>query len=166
LHNPQPLASCDAAGPRIRTWRMRTVLDFHQGGLGAISSSRCQTTRARTGEPARARIFLGFWTSRTGARGALHKRAAAFHRPNLRAPNLRAEFTGPNLRGPRLCARHVKSASRSIDCRSGGARRDRTDDLLLAKQALSQLSYGPPQASGIRYQRSVIRNATCRSSDY
>ena len=27
--------------------------------------------------------------------------------------------------------------------RSGGARRDRTDDFLLAKQALSQLSYGP-----------------------
>jgi hypothetical protein len=26
---------------------------------------------------------------------------------------------------------------------SGGASRDRTDDLLLAKQALSQLSYGP-----------------------
>ena len=31
----------------------------------------------------------------------------------------------------------------------GGARRDRTDDLLLAKQALSQLSYGPePQMPG------------------
>jgi hypothetical protein len=29
---------------------------------------------------------------------------------------------------------------------SGGARRDRTDDLLLAKQALSQLSYGPVPA--------------------
>jgi hypothetical protein len=27
--------------------------------------------------------------------------------------------------------------------KSGGARRDRTADLLLAKQALSQLSYGP-----------------------
>ena len=27
--------------------------------------------------------------------------------------------------------------------RGGGASRDRTDDLLLAKQALSQLSYGP-----------------------
>ena len=26
----------------------------------------------------------------------------------------------------------------------GGAERDRTDDLLLAKQALSQLSYSPP----------------------
>jgi hypothetical protein len=32
----------------------------------------------------------------------------------------------------------------------GGARRNRTDDLLLAKQALSQLSYGP----ALRHQRS------------
>ena len=30
---------------------------------------------------------------------------------------------------------------------TGGARRDRTDDLLLAKQALSQLSYGPGSRS-------------------
>jgi len=30
-----------------------------------------------------------------------------------------------------------------IGITAGGARRDRTDDLLLAKQALSQLSYGP-----------------------
>ena len=35
----------------------------------------------------------------------------------------------------------------------GGARRDRTDDLLLAKQALSQLSYGP-----VRDQSSAISN--------
>ena len=28
----------------------------------------------------------------------------------------------------------------------GGASRDRTGDLLLAKQALSQLSYGPPSS--------------------
>ena len=27
--------------------------------------------------------------------------------------------------------------------KAGGARRDRTDDLMLAKHALSQLSYGP-----------------------
>ncbi len=31
---------------------------------------------------------------------------------------------------------------------AGGARRDRTDDLLLAKQALSQLSYGPAPVIG------------------
>ena len=30
-----------------------------------------------------------------------------------------------------------------LKTRDGGARRDRTDDLLRAKQALSQLSYGP-----------------------
>jgi hypothetical protein len=30
---------------------------------------------------------------------------------------------------------------------AGGARRDRTDDLLLAKQALSQLSYGPARGA-------------------
>jgi hypothetical protein len=40
-------------------------------------------------------------------------------------------------------------------CKGGGARRDRTDDLLLAKQALSQLSYGP--AGG----RKAERKRTC-----
>jgi hypothetical protein len=42
--------------------------------------------------------------------------------------------------------RKRRSANRSTAAplkRLGGARRDRTDDLLLAKQALSQLSYGP-----------------------
>src|SRR6478736_4417426 len=37
-----------------------------------------------------------------------------------------------------------------LRAKSGGARRNRTDDLLLAKQALSQLSYGP----ALRHQRS------------
>ena len=36
---------------------------------------------------------------------------------------------------------------------SGGANRDRTGDLLLAKQALSQLSYGPGTHSPDRLQR-------------
>jgi hypothetical protein len=39
-------------------------------------------------------------------------------------------------------ARNFISFRTSVDP-AGGARRDRTDDLLLAKQALSQLSYGP-----------------------
>ena len=46
---------------------------------------------------------------------------------------------------------------RLVRAGTGGARRDRTDDLLLAKQALSQLSYGPGpdircRVSGIRKQ--------------
>ena len=42
---------------------------------------------------------------------------------------------------------------RKLAAPSGGARRDRTDDLLLAKQALSQLSYGP-----LRSQQTGISN--------
>ena len=37
----------------------------------------------------------------------------------------------------------MRTAARHHGKQGGGARRDRTDDLLLAKQALSQLSYGP-----------------------
>ena len=36
----------------------------------------------------------------------------------------------------------------TIDAKSGGARRDRTADLLHAMQALSQLSYGPTWRRG------------------
>jgi hypothetical protein len=45
---------------------------------------------------------------------------------------------------------------------SGGARRDRTDDLLLAKQALSQLSYGPFRRQST--DRSKTRSVVCRLS--
>jgi hypothetical protein len=40
----------------------------------------------------------------------------------------------------------------------GGARRDRTADLLRARQALSQLSYGPAFTGLFR----VVRRCTCR----
>src|SRR5450631_1365430 len=50
---------------------------------------------------------------------------------------------------------------------SGGARRDRTDDLMLAKHALSQLSYGPVPEDECRFvQRSpslVLRRSSLRS---
>ena len=39
---------------------------------------------------------------------------------------------------------------------NGGARRDRTDDLLLAKQALSQLSYGPGERTNHVQQRRLV----------
>jgi hypothetical protein len=43
---------------------------------------------------------------------------------------------------------------------SGGARRDRTDDLLLAKQALSQLSYGPAPVSSEPHRLSAFAEAS------
>jgi hypothetical protein len=38
---------------------------------------------------------------------------------------------------------HLYSTPFLPEKKDGGAGRDRTDDILLAKQALSQLSYGP-----------------------
>ena len=48
---------------------------------------------------------------------------------------------------------------------NGGARRDRTDDLMLAKHALSQLSYGPveEQNTDARRHRSVSRHPSSDS---
>ena len=53
--------------------------------------------------------------------------------------------------------RSILSDAIRVPCDDGGGRRDRTDDLLLAKQALSQLSYAP----GIRRGRDpgVVRPA-------
>src|SRR4030095_11020484 len=50
---------------------------------------------------------------------------------------------------------------------NGGARRDRTDDLMLAKHALSQLSYGPdaPQMVGLgRLELPTSRLSSARSN--
>ena len=43
-------------------------------------------------------------------------------------------------------ARSLVADQSGVAAKAGGARRNRTDDLLLAKQALSQLSYGPAPA--------------------
>jgi hypothetical protein len=51
----------------------------------------------------------------------------------------------------------------------GGGDRDRTDDLLLAKQALSQLSYKPlaelskPNSRGIASASATARRGSCRA---
>ena len=55
-------------------------------------------------------------------------------------------FTMSNTRAPcsiEQAARISKINRTFKDHPAGGARRDRTDDLMLAKHALSQLSYGP-----------------------
>ena len=43
----------------------------------------------------------------------------------------------------------TRSTIRPTPAMGGGARRDRTDDLMLAKHALSQLSYGPWDTSSL-----------------
>ena len=54
-----------------------------------------------------------------------------------------ARLRSYELRRARLGFSCVGRAMRSLQAKRGGARRDRTDDLMLAKHALSQLSYGP-----------------------
>ena len=49
---------------------------------------------------------------------------------------------------------------RTNEVPAGGARRDRTDDLLLAKQALSQLSYGPGRTHACLARRNSGRERT------
>src|SRR3954447_12377944 len=47
----------------------------------------------------------------------------------------------------------------ALSAQSGGARRDRTDDLMLAKHALSQLSYGPVPEDECFLSRSICSPA-------
>ena len=70
--------------------------------------------------------------------------------PYYNFPNFYRTSTGetPVLRRmPQLSARHLKADAKlwipTGVSELGGARRDRTADPLLAKQVLSQLSYGP-----------------------
>src|SRR5215831_11060063 len=74
-------------------------------------------------------------------------------------PSSRCQTTrAPTLTGRsrRRMARETCFLRTSVDP-AGGARRDRTDDLLLAKQALSQLSYGPNQRTEDRRRTTDIR---------
>jgi hypothetical protein len=48
--------------------------------------------------------------------------------------------------GSTPCSERRRNSSAKSQ-KNGGARRDRTDDLMLAKHALSQLSYGPKGSS-------------------
>jgi hypothetical protein len=69
---------------------------------------------------------------------------------------------GTTLRLRPAWLRHAKPKAKR-----GGARRDRTDDLMLAKHALSQLSYGPEPVSALRATpgtpRFALRGCATRS---
>ena len=74
-----------------------------------------------------------------------------------RALEARRQPPAPKLRGATVAARKPGPTNRI-----GGARRDRTDDLLLAKQALSQLSYGPDRKGLPSPKRQQATFAVCR----
>src|ERR1700682_1787997 len=62
--------------------------------------------------------------------------------------------------------RHARLRHAWPKAKRGGARRDRTDDLMLAKHALSQLSYGPVPEDECFFTRSpslALRRSSLRS---
>jgi hypothetical protein len=75
--------------------------------------------------------------------------------------SLRCKISAHRLKQART--RGFRTSMQSSACHagrsSGGARRDRTDDLMLAKHALSQLSYGP-----VRGRRTNDGRHICRPS--
>ena len=59
----------------------------------------------------------------------------------------------------------MSAEDHTLEWKTGGASRDRTDDPLLAKQVLSQLSYGPKLIlrSKIDVERTISCKATCEA---
>ena len=103
-------------------------------GLHAQTSARAQTPRSQPVEPHSPTPFA----QGSGARGS--------------TPDL---FTMSNSRAARTGRRRSRSSRTGrpfplagANPRPGGGERDRTDDLLLAKQALSRLSYAPFSGGG------------------
>jgi hypothetical protein len=72
-----------------------------------------------------------------------------------------AELFFDGRAGFRFSSSNERNDEAKSDDPAGGARRDRTDDLLLAKQALSQLSYGPSREQG-----SEVSNQRARASAF
>jgi hypothetical protein len=108
---------------------------------GPRFSSRATQSRSMLGDAHRSRRFRHDRLSERSfsSRCQISRTRFPSHRPGLRS--------GIVCSTDELCF-DVIIASQRDDNRNpmipaGGARRDRTDDLLLAKQALSQLSYGP-----------------------
>jgi hypothetical protein len=111
--------------------------------LGSISSSRCQITRAPPAKPIGAKA--------AGATNSIVTNEQLF---------VGGMFAGDHCRQLGAITHMIRRRSKTET--SGGARRDRTDDLLLAKQALSQLSYGPVR--GQRTDRSALESEVRRLS--
>jgi hypothetical protein len=72
------------------------------------------------------------------------------------SPSSPSATPGTKLRPSASCVAAPREARRA---KRGGARRDRTDDLMLAKHALSQLSYGPVSGNDHARLRLRLRRA-------
>jgi hypothetical protein len=123
---------------RASSWRLCTDPDFHPGRawndlLFTMSDNTHPAGRIRPGAN-------WYALDEPHAHGRCHART-------FEAEESRSRSGADRPRGRHPAQRETRHFTATFDGdQSGGARRDRTDDLLLAKQALSQLSYGPSEA--------------------
>jgi hypothetical protein len=129
--------SCEALCGRFRSFLLL---------LGMVNTAYRKTSLHRDRPKQSLRLASSDRTASVRASGAPHR--LRFPMPSDdadRRPAFRAYPFFTMSRQPLLFAAELKLfyVGRVPRSKSGGARRDRTDDLMLAKHALSQLSYGP-----------------------
>ena len=128
--------SCEALCGRFRSFLLL---------LGMVNTAYRKTSLHRDRPKQSLRLASSYRTALAGADDAPHRMRYpmpsddADWRPAFRAYPFFTMSRNRCLDSGTVSLR----VGRFLRSRSGGARRDRTDDLLLAKQALSQLSYGP-----------------------
>ena len=161
---PRPSSPLSAkASTRCPSLRLiLTLYPLRATLLVAAQNRRAQTARPNPGPPRRSRHA----PMKTLLRTRTHASLPACARPCPPRSHDKLSLH-PSINPPPQAPGHsarLLQASRASRCHlphdrgasDGGGERDRTDDLLLAKQALSQLSYTP--LPGARDQESGTRN--------
>lgn len=125
----KPIIGKGLSVPCDKSWPFR-IMKFEQ-----IFSLRCQTEQAQSTR-LDANSFSNDFSHPLNAKAAILTDRAATILRIARSPDRNVAAGSDDPYGSRIHDDPYGS-------RVGGAGRDRTDDILLAKQALSQLSYGP-----------------------
>ena len=109
------------------------------GSQGGQAGTRLLSDACRTVDPSSSRNLSPTGTRPTGV-GCIPSSRCQNNPP----PRVLPKGKNPDRRNSSVrCATLSDQTARLKHQDPGGARRDRTDDLMLAKHALSQLSYGP-----------------------
>ena len=129
------------AAPRDLSQRATSFIASQRQGIHRMPFSRLSRGIPCTGGNPRTRPAISARRTMLAPLPSGERASAARHQTSSRcqtaAPPLRRRaFVLPEPDGERLGARSPGGAA-------GGGERNRTDDLLLAKQALSRLSYAP-----------------------
>lgn len=132
---PEGKAPCPKARSRAEAWRRPKGQRRNRCVFILFTMSAYPASSRRQRRTGRSQCAI----SRVAPRSALVSRRIG---PSVARRSREALPIRHRVAFARTCGSHCRNTPRRRR-RRGGAERDRTDDLLLAKQALSQLSYSP-----------------------